>query len=115
MRSSGDAGGDVAALRMNERDGGVTLAVHVSPGARRSGVLGVHGDALKVAVSAPPEGGRANEAVLELIAEIAGVKRGRVRLASGPGSHRKQIRIEGMAAVELGTRLAEVLGRPRDT
>jgi uncharacterized protein (TIGR00251 family) len=82
-----------------------TLRLRVVPGARRDGVLGFHGEALKVAVRAPPERGRANEAVLELIADYVGVPRTHVSLERGAASRDKLVRITGIAPDELGRRL----------
>lgn len=66
--------------------GGSLIALWVVPGARRSEVRGPHGDALKVAVTAPPEAGRANRAVEDLLSAILG---GSVRVVAGHGSRRK--------------------------
>jgi uncharacterized protein (TIGR00251 family) len=70
------------------------LNVHVQPGARRTEVQGVHGDAIKIRVSAPPVAGAANAALLELLADAFKVPRGRCALLSGETSRRKRIRIE---------------------
>ena len=72
------------------RDGTV-LRLRVQPGARREGIGGAHGDALKIAVTAPPEGGRANEAVLALLARLLGVPRRDVRILSGASSREKRV------------------------
>ncbi|HEX2048087.1 MAG TPA: DUF167 domain-containing protein [Acidimicrobiales bacterium] len=74
----------------------VVLAVHVQPGAGRSGVVGRHGAALKVRVAAAPEGGRANAACADLLAETFGVKPAQVELVSGAGSRSKQFRLVGV-------------------
>jgi uncharacterized protein len=70
---------------------GTVLGVRVRPGARREGVVGVHGDALKIAVTAPAEGGRANEALLALLARLFGVPRRDLRLLSGETSREKRV------------------------
>ena len=78
------------------RDGDAwLLPIYVQPGARREGVLGVHGDALKLAVHAPPEKGKANKAVAEVIARALGVPPAAVRVVSGAASRRKTVRAEG--------------------
>jgi uncharacterized protein (TIGR00251 family) len=77
-------------------DGGVYVDVHVQPGAHRPRVVGRHGDALKVAVAAPPIAGRANEAVVKAIAEVLGVAAGDVALASGETSRRKRLFVKGI-------------------
>ena len=73
--------------------GGFSIEVHVQPGARRSQVLGIHGDRLKVAVLAPPTDGRANAAVIQLIAERLDCRPSAVRVAAGACSRDKRLRI----------------------
>jgi uncharacterized protein len=77
---------------------GCLLAVRAQPGARKPGVLGEHGGALKVAVTAPPEDGRANQAITELLREWLGLKRSQVELASGATNRNKQFLIRGLTA-----------------
>jgi uncharacterized protein len=72
----------------------IVLRVHVNPGAGRTAVVGRHGDAVKLRVAAPPEGGRANEAVAGLLATTLGVPRERVSLTSGQKSRSKRFRVE---------------------
>jgi uncharacterized protein len=81
------------------------LRVHVHPGAGRTSVDGRHGDALKIRVGAPPEGGRANEAVVALVAEILGVPAANVTIVSGATSRSKRIRVSGLAVDDLDRRL----------
>lgn len=77
-------------------DGGdVLLTVHVQPGAARAGVVGPHGDALKVKVAAAPEGGRANDALTRLLAAELGLRRSDVEVVSGHAARRKQVRLRG--------------------
>ena len=72
------------------------LKLRVSPRARRPGIAGRHGDAWKVRVSEPPEGGRANEAVLRLLAEALDVPRATVALVSGHASRDKIVVLDGL-------------------
>ena len=72
------------------------LKVRVSPGARRPGIAGRHGDGWKVRVAEPPEDGRANEAVLRLLAEALDVPRARVTLVSGHSSRDKIVVLDGV-------------------
>lgn len=83
----------------------VVLRVHVQPGAGRTGVQGVHGNALKVRVASPPEKGRANEACAALIAELADVPVGSVALTSGETSRSKRFTVTGVDLDELVRRL----------
>jgi uncharacterized protein len=82
----------------------------VSPGARSSAVVGRHGEAWKVRVSAPPEGGRANAAVVELLAETLGVPARTISVVSGRGARDKLVELAGIAPDEIERRL-EAVGR----
>jgi uncharacterized protein (TIGR00251 family) len=90
------------------------IAVRVHPGARRNALVDrlANGE-WKVAVSAPPEGGRANAAVLELVAELLGVKRRQVVVARGASSRAKTVEITGLETDEAERRLAAALAAPR--
>lgn len=80
---------------------GATLAVRAQPGAKKDAVLGRHGDALKVAVTAPPEDGRANDALVEYLKSWLGVKRSQVELLSGRTNRNKVFLIRGLTAEVL--------------
>ena len=90
-------------------DGGTYLDVHVQPGARRPGVVGLHGDRLKVAVSAPAAGGRANQAVIEAVAELLGVKSSAVALVAGRTSRHKGLFITGLTVKEAVRRIGNAV------
>lgn len=77
-------------------DDGVYVDVHVQPGAHKARVVGRYGDALKLAVAAPPVGGRANEAVVKAIAEVLGIAAGDVTIASGETGRRKRLFAKGL-------------------
>jgi hypothetical protein len=83
------------------------LRLRVVPGARTPGLAGRYGEAWKVRVSAPPERGAANKAVLELVARLLGVPAGAVRLVSGQGSRDKIVVVEGLSPAETEARLAK--------
>jgi uncharacterized protein (TIGR00251 family) len=93
-------------VRFGDRDGGVTFAVKVVPGSSRDRIVGALGEALKVAVSKPPQGGAANDAVVRLLAGALGVAPARVRIARGHGSPRKEVFVAGMSAGEVSARLS---------
>ena len=76
-----------------DADGDVWLSVHVQPGAKRSESAGLHGEALKLRLAAPPVDGKANAALCALIAELAGVPRRDVELVAGETSRAKRLRI----------------------
>ncbi len=84
---------------------GSTFAVRVQPRARRNAIVGEIGDALKLALTAPPIEGRANEACIEFLAEFLKVPRSSITIAAGETSRNKVIRIAGMSADELRGRL----------
>jgi hypothetical protein len=92
---------------------GTILSVRAQPGARRNAIVGIHAGALRVAVSAPPEKGKANAALQAVLAEALGCKASQVGLLSGETSREKRFLIEGVTPDELGRRLAAVL--PPDT
>jgi uncharacterized protein (TIGR00251 family) len=83
------------------------LKLRVSPGARRPGIAGRHGDAWKVRVAEPPEDGRANEAVLRLLAETLDVPRASVSLVSGHASRDKIVSLEGLGQAQTELLLAD--------
>jgi uncharacterized protein (TIGR00251 family) len=82
------------------------LRLRVQPGARSSRVVGRHGDAWKVRVTAPPERGHATEAVLVLLADTLGCARADVRLVSGGASRDKIVQVAGIPPDETDRRLA---------
>ena len=83
-----------------------SLRLRVVPGTTHPGVVGRLGDAWKVRVAAPPEGGRANEAVLTLLAEALGVRRRDLALASGRASRDKVVTLSGLTNDDVNARLA---------
>ena len=82
------------------------IAVVVSPGARRTELVVRQGDAWKVLVAAPPERGRANDAVCGLLAGLLGVRRDEVSIAAGGSGLRKVVDVGGLARDEVDRRLA---------
>ena len=81
--------------------------MRVHPGARRERITGWRPDgALALEVTAPPDGGRANEAVERLLSAALGVPRGAVRVTGGHGSRSKWIEVAGLSADEIEARLA---------
>jgi uncharacterized protein (TIGR00251 family) len=89
------------ALTVRASDAGVRFTVRVQPRASRSEIVGVHGDAMKIRLSAPPVDGAANEALVELIAEVLGVGRRAVRIVSGETSRSKVVEVEGVTAAAV--------------
>jgi uncharacterized protein (TIGR00251 family) len=84
--------------------GGTRLRLRVKPGAKRDAILGVHGGALKVAVAAPPEKGKANRAVVRLLAGALGLPREAVSVVAGESSQDKVV-VVGMEPPGVRERL----------
>ncbi len=80
------------------RDGDVRLTLRVQPGARRSALVGIYGDRLKVAVKAPPVDGKANAELVRLIASLVGLPRKAVTLSSGQAARDKRVTIDATVA-----------------
>jgi uncharacterized protein len=89
------------------------LRLRVSPGARRAEIVGRHGDAWRVRVAPPPEQGRANEAVLRLVAETLAVPRNAVTLVSGHGGRDKIVELTGVEPAEITRRFASAAAPSR--
>ena len=81
------------------------LKVKAVPGAARTEIVGRLGEALKVRVAAPPEGGRANRAILGLLAARLGLPAADVALVSGASSAAKVVALRGVTAAEAWARL----------
>jgi uncharacterized protein len=91
------------------------LRLRVAPGSSAPGVVGRHGDSWKVRVAAPPERGRANDAVLELLAETLEVPRASLALVSGGSSRNKIVELSGITPDEIERRLATAGGQETQT
>jgi len=83
-------------LRQGERQ--TTLTLHIQPGAKKTEVAGVHGDALKIRLAAPPVDGKANAALIAFVADRLGLAKSAVRLKSGQTSRRKVLEVTGAPA-----------------
>ena len=81
------------------------LRLRVTPGAPRSEVVGPHGGAWKVRVTAAPESGKANEAVRDLLATTLGIPRSSTEIVSGAASRDKVVVVRGLTAEEAEARL----------
>jgi uncharacterized protein (TIGR00251 family) len=94
-------------LVMRDTPDGCILPVRVHPGARTNAVKGVHDGMLKISLTAPPTGGRANDALIAFLAERLGLPLARITLLSGAASRSKTIRITTKSAAEVLTALSE--------
>jgi uncharacterized protein len=97
----------IEAIAIVAREDGSILPVTAQPGARKNAVLGERAGALRVAVTAPPDKGKANAAIESLLAETLGCKPAQVALVSGATSRQKRFLIQGLAPEELRRRLAD--------
>ena len=97
-------------ITLTEHAEGCVLPVRAQPGARKAGVLGEQAGALKVAVTAPPEQGRANKALIEALRDALNLKRSQVELLSGETGRDKRFLVRGLTRAELHARLAALLG-----
>jgi uncharacterized protein len=87
------------------------VRLRVSPGAARAAVVGRHGEGWKIRVAAAPEGGRANEAVIRLLADTLAVPRDAVTLVSGHGGRDKIVELAGLGAAQIERRLTSAAGK----
>lgn len=92
-------------IDIRETTSGVTLTVRLQPKAKKTAIVGELDGALKLAVTAPPVEGRANEALLRFVAELLKVARSSVTIAAGASSRNKVIRIAGLTAEQVRSRL----------
>jgi uncharacterized protein len=96
-------------IAIRDTPSGATFQVKVHPRARKNAITGVVGEALKLALTAPPVGGRANEACIEFLAEILNVPRSSVTIAAGEASRNKVIRVREISAAQVEERLRAIL------
>jgi len=82
------------------------LTLHIQPGAKRTEVAGVHGEALKIRLNAPPVEGKANEALIAYLARQLDIPRARVLLEAGQTSRAKRVRLVGVDAGAVVERIA---------
>jgi uncharacterized protein len=97
-------------IALGEHADGWILPVRAQPNARRPGVGGEQNGALKVAVSAPAQDGRANDAVREALADALGLRRSQVELLSGQSARDKRFLIHDISRTELEARIIALLG-----
>lgn len=100
----------VDALLAETAAGDIILSVHAQPGARTSAIVGRHGDALKVKVSAPADQGKANAAIQALLARAFDVPAAGVSLVSGASGRAKRFCLTGVEPSAVRARLRELIG-----
>jgi len=75
---------------------GATLTLHIQPGAKKTEVVGVHGEALKIRLAAPPVDGKANTCLIAFLADRLGIAKSAIRLVSGDTSRAKRVHVSGI-------------------
>jgi uncharacterized protein len=88
-------------ITIRETQEGVTFNVQVLPKSSKSAIAGIHNDALKVKVTAPPVEGRANEACLEVLAGRLGVRTSQITILAGQHSRRKTVAVAGLKKKDI--------------
>jgi hypothetical protein len=94
-------------IPIKDTTSGVAFAVKIHPRARKNAITGEAGEALKLALTAPPVEGRANQACVEFLAGLLRVPRASVTIAAGQSSRNKVIRVAGLSAAEVRARLGK--------
>jgi hypothetical protein len=84
---------------------GFVLTLHIQPGAKQTTIVGLHGDALKIRLAAPPVDGKANAALIDYLAERLGIPRAAVEIVGGQQARSKRVRICGAFNAEQLLRL----------
>jgi uncharacterized protein (TIGR00251 family) len=95
-------------IPLKQTDKGISFAVKVQPRARKNAITGTIGDSLKLSLTTPPVEGKANEAVIEFLADFFDIPRSSVTIASGKTSRLKMVNIRGARMDYLQQRLAAV-------
>ncbi len=90
---------------VKEGDGNVELRIHCQPRASKTEIVGLHGDAIKVRLAAPPVEGQANTELCQFLARYFGVLRQEVQILSGKGTRQKRVLIKGKTAQDILDRL----------
>jgi len=96
-------------VTLEETSQGILVSVKAQAGARRNGITGEFAESLKVSVTQAPEKGKANDAIIEVIADQLKLRRNQIELVSGPTSPQKRFRISGIDRADLEERLAQAL------
>jgi uncharacterized protein (TIGR00251 family) len=94
-------------IELKQSPAGTTFAVKVHPRARKNAITGEVGDALKVALTAPPVDGKANQSCIEFFAKLLNVPRSSVTIAAGLTSRNKVIQVAGLTADQVRERLGK--------
>jgi hypothetical protein len=94
---------------LGDHPDGVLVPVRAQPRARKNGLLGEQAGALRMAVTAPPEDGQANAALVELLRGALGLRRSQVELHSGASNRNKKLLVRGLRKSELAAKLSALI------
>lgn len=100
---------DQLPIDLQETSRGVLLGIRAQPGTRRNTIVGVHDACLKIAVTAAADKGKANEAIVALLADELGIARSQIAIVAGAASRQKKVAIGDIDVDELARRIARVL------
>ena len=92
-------------MTVRELEDGLEIMIHAQPRASRSEVVGLHGDALKVRLAAPPVDGAANAELIRVMAKVLGVPKSSVEVTHGHSGRSKVVRVAGLAVEDARRRL----------
>lgn len=101
-------------IAISDHAEGCVVAVRAQPGAKRNALVGEQHGALKVAVTAPADQGKANRAIAEVLADGLGLKRSQVELLAGATQRGKRFLLRGMTRAQLKARLGILEGTSQD-
>ena len=96
-------------MKIHAHEEGLWFNVRAQPGARKAEIRGVHDGRLKVAITEPPEKGKANEAIIDLLASALSVRKSQLAIVSGQASRSKRVSVCGVEERVLRERLVELL------
>ncbi len=99
---------EATGLAIEEKDGSLTFPIRVVPRAKKNEIAGVEGGSLKVRLTAPPAKGKANEALVEFLAQALGVRKGQVEIVRGQRARNKTIRVKGLSEKEARKRFGNL-------
>ncbi|MCP9440389.1 MAG: DUF167 family protein [Nitrospira sp.] len=102
---------DIRPAIASESEGRVTLRVYIQPKAAHTECVGLHGDAVKIRVAAPPIDGLANEELIRFLAERCEIPRRRISIQVGATSRQKQVNLAGVSAEWVLARLIPPRGK----
>ncbi len=100
-------------VELQSHPDGVVLPVRAQPKARRSAITGEHAGALKVSVTAPAEKGKANAAIIAVLAKEFGLAKSQIELLSGQTSSQKRFLLRGESMADVAAKIAARLGEDR--